>query len=230
MFIAQIPSTQVLLICTHRCGHTSMADYLGFYPLYNYPLTLDMITFNQASLENYRKIVVMRNHYQRIMSAYKFTYGNIQMFHNVYMGKPMIDVSPNHFFDVHKKPYLTGITTEFEYIDFDKLADYIPMSKQTTSTFSNYRKVTPKHLSEIGYTVTDEDRQEQERYNYFKQFHRELPPDEWKTLVAERVAEIDAIRKNKLFPAPRPVVKTRSDMKSSKDVGLGSIWHGLKKS
>ena len=230
MLLTQIPGTSVLIFAGLRCGHTSMCDYLGFYPLYKHTNTIDLPIFNESSSEKYRKIVVMRNHYQRIMSAYKFTYGNIQMFHNVYTGKPMIDVSPNHFFDVHKKPYLTGITTEFEYIDFDKLADYIPMSKQTTSTFSNYRKVTPKHLSEIGYTVTDEDRQEQERYNYFKQFHRELPPDEWKTLVAERVAEIDATRKNKLLPAPRPVIKTRSDVKSSKDVRLGSIWHGLKKS
>lgn len=213
MFIAQIPSTQVLLICTHRCGHTSMADYLGFYPLYAYPHTLDLNHFNEASLQHYRKIVVMRNHYQRIMSAYKFVYG-IPQFKILQMRRDIRE-SQEEYFNVHKLPYLKYITTEFEYIDFDKLADYIPMSKQTTSTFSNYRKVTPKHLSEIGYTVTDDDRQEQERYNYFKQFYRELPPDEWKTLIAERVAEIDATRENELLPAPRPVIKTRSDYKKS---------------
>jgi len=223
MLLTQIPGTSVLIFAGLRCGHTSMADYLGFYPLYKHTNTIDLPIFNESSSQHYRKIVVMRNHYQRIMSAYKFTYGNLGMVASN-------GATPEQFFNDHKNPYLVDIYTPFEYIDFDKLADYIPMSKQTTSTFSNYRKVTPKHLSEIGYTVTDEDRQEQERYNYFKQFHRELPPDEWKTLIAERVAEIDATRKNKLLPAPRPVVKTRSDMKSSKDVGLGSIWHGLKKS
>ena len=207
-FIADIPGANTMLICTHRCGHTSMAEYLGFLPLYNYPHTLEIADFNNPK-NKHRRIVVLRNHYQRCYSAVKFVKNTphtiaLQAFGSIEAG-----------ITGHRQPYLHELTQEFEYIDFNRYSEYNPInSRNTARTLSNHRKVTPKMLAEIGYTVTDEDRREQERYEYFKRNYREISPEDWKVLIADRV---ESIHGKTEFPEVKPfgsdVIKTHKELK-----------------
>ena len=156
---------KICVLSATRCGHTSMSRYFRKTP------HMDPLGLWTWLISSSRKILVLRNPYDRLQSALinaeDFPYGLSN-----------ITETKEEWIKVHSEPYLIDIpqTTPFEIIDFYRLSEYIPMSRDTTRT--NTSKI---HRTSI--TITPEMREEYKRYRYFLTYCRQISPEEWKELT-----------------------------------------------
>ena len=164
MFI--LHTNKFSIMAKSRCGSTSLYDFFNID--YN---SLDARTYVEWSNSSLRKILVLRNPYDRIISAFKFL-------HQV----PFDAAKKSEMFITHSCPYMWKIeNVDFEYIDFYKLNEYIPLSDETITT--NTSKLSSKvYISNDRY---DEHLVEKE-YDLYKMFlstRKEIIPEEWNELI-----------------------------------------------
>lgn len=147
----------ICVMANTRCGHTSMSHYFGINPHAEKRRFWDWIESSS------RRILVLRNPYDRVKSA-------------VITSEYATDKEA--WIEVHSKPYLIEIPTilSFEIIDFNRLSEYIPLSRDTAVT-----NTSSVHHTEID--LTPEMREEYIKYRYFMQHCKQVTPEEWKELT-----------------------------------------------
>jgi hypothetical protein len=153
------------ILSATRCGHTSMARYFRKIP------HLDIGELSTWLNSSSRKILVLRNPYDRLQSALI----NAEAFP---YGLSNVTETKEEWIRIHSYPYLIDIpqTTPFEIIDFYRLSEYIPMSRDTITT--NTSKIHHKNI-----TITPEMREEYKRYRYYLTYCKQISPEEWKQLT-----------------------------------------------
>jgi hypothetical protein len=157
---------KVSILSVPRCGHTSMAYHFNQTP---YIVKGGLLDWLKSSS---RKILVLRNPYDRLQSAQR----NAEGF--PYVPSDGINTTKEEWIRVHSYPYLIDIpaTISFEIIDFYKLSEYISLSTDTLQTNSSSVHHTKLEIS-------PEMRNEYVRYRYYMEYCNEITPGEWKELT-----------------------------------------------
>lgn len=152
---------RVCVLANTRCGHTSMYRYFGLKP---YTVTTGILQWYETTS---LRVLVLRNPLDRWVSATK---------HRV--NKPA-KFTDDEWFVRHGDPYLRDLVwspNSISYIDFYKLADYIPLSVGTTITNSNH--------TATGELKRDPNlRSELVAYRMIRRYNKELSVAEWRELT-----------------------------------------------
>ncbi len=162
---------RVCVYCESRCGHTSLYKHFGI-PVYS---------IGQCGIDNWvntksKRVLVLRHPYDRVTSAFLMLYRNLMS---------QEDFETN--FINHTKPYMAELlscvdsTLDFQYIDFDKLNNFVEMDyANTTITNSRYRKHI--YIYNDAYSKKDLE-QEYDLYLQIKQMKQEITVQEWEELT-----------------------------------------------
>lgn len=175
-------NSDICIAAATRCGHTSMYDHLNL-PRYSNELNID------SWIQSFsRKILVLRNPYDRIQSATKLP---LTVFPHEFISKHVsattnsnnspkktIDSIKEHWIRMHSSPYMIHISEhlEFEIIDFYNLHLYIKLSPYTSVTDSNS---VDRNLYK-DYPLIEN---EYEKYRYFMTNRKQISPIEWKQIT-----------------------------------------------
>ena len=136
--IHTIESTDTTVICTTRCGHSSMLGYFGITQRYQHtggpfvPETINSITTSQV-------ILCIRNPYDRLNSAMENTQqrtwarDRLVSHEDLSKGLDIFSLMDIGWTESHSTPYLHNLTATniTHLLDFDNLKQYIPMSSNT---------------------------------------------------------------------------------------------------
>jgi len=169
-----------------RCGHTSMYGYFNI-PVY----TCVAESFNIWQTTKNLRIVVLRNPYQRLISAYK-RFGCNSIIYDEHARQQFIE---------HSRPFLKYICygntmnfvhydietgqwrqnyLDFCYINFDRLSEYIPTDNRTITT--NTKSESKVYVKNDVYSENDLET-EYIHYENLLATKREITPEEWKELT-----------------------------------------------
>ena len=152
---------RVCVLANTRCGHTSMYEYFGLEP-YTVTTSIDD-WYNTTS----RRVLVLRNPKDRWASALR------------HRANKDPGLSGHEWFTIHAAPYLRDLVWKYRdisYIDFYKLAQYIPLSQDTSVNNSNY----------AGLRNTQADPElhgEMVAYRLIRRYSKELSVAEWQELT-----------------------------------------------
>ena len=159
-------TNEFVIMAKPRCGSTSLYNFFNIE--YN---SLDNRNYTEWSNSSLRKILVLRNPYDRITSAYKLL-----------QELPFDAATKSEMFITHSCPYMWKIeNVDFEYIDFYKLNEYIPLSDDTITTNTS-------NLSSKVYISNDRYNKDlvEKEYNLYKMFlstRKEITPEEWNEII-----------------------------------------------
>ena len=160
---------KVCVLSATRCGHTSMFEYFGIKPY-----TKGHKDWLQWMNTKSRRILVLRNPYDRWISARRFD--DTDELRTRYNTK----YTKEEWLEIHSNIFLSYIdrSLQFEVIKFERLSEYIPKSSTTISTDTN-----TSHHYEV--EITPELKREYLQYRYFNKHCKEIDPTEWKLLTYE---------------------------------------------
>lgn len=158
---------KVCVASATRCGHTSMYSYFG---IEEYSMSTDIRKWIWNP-SNSKKIIVLRNPVERMLSAYN------RIISTQSPGK-------NNDFAGHCSPYLVNIPKQHDFyvIDFRNLGYYIPVSPKTIITGSSKSISTGFYINNSKFSKQDL-KNELEAYNYFITNKQQITPEEWKELT-----------------------------------------------
>lgn len=161
---------KVCVLANTRCGHTSMFSHFDMEP-YSFEADLSIFLNTES-----RRILVLRNPYDRINSALKLWSDH---------PNTKYDGNINQFLLDHAEPYLHKFPRSMpvEIIDFYRLTEYMVNTEISQTTNSNYSN--PEDAINTIPNIVDRDalNKEYEKYIYFMTFCKQIEPEEWKYLT-----------------------------------------------
>ena len=170
-------NNKICVIAWPRCGHTSMYKHFNL-PVYS---TEDKKLYHFVNSKATTKIVVIRNPYDRLLSAIKNS--------KILEARPIQD--PKHLgFDwkhwaiSHSEPVLhelTKLNIGYKIIDFYKLNNYINVAKETIVTNSVASNTWEDYMST--YFSKEQMEKEYQAYLSIMISHDEISVPEWKLMV-----------------------------------------------
>ena len=152
---------RVCVLANTRCGHTSMYEYFGLEP---YTVTTSIHDWYNTTSQ---RVLVLRNPKDRWASALR---------HRVNKDPRVTD---HEWFTIHGAPYLRDLVWKYyswSYIDFYKLAQYIPLSQDTSVNNSNYAGLRNTQADPELYS-------EMVAYRLIRRYSKELSVAEWQELT-----------------------------------------------
>ena len=158
---------KVCVASAPRCGHTSMYSYFG---IDEWSISTDIRKW-AWNPTNSKKIIVLRNPVERMISAY-----------NRMISTQSTNKDGN--VESHSVPYLINIPKHINFyvIDFRNLGYYIPVSSKTIITGSSKSISTSCYINNSKFSKQDLEK-ELETYNYFITNKPQIIPEEWKELT-----------------------------------------------
>ena len=182
---------KVCVLANTRCGNTNMYHYFGIKP---YSKSFD--GFNAWSTTTSKRVVVLRNPIDRMISAIKASADStapalsIEVLRKVLANEYTIESRiENSIFQVHCCPYLYEITNEpFSIIDFNRLSEYIPrktdLHQSPTTNSNNYTDPKSSYVENRYFSLAELEK-EYDTYLSLLKEREQISVEEWKEKTTE---------------------------------------------